>query len=133
MMEPHLYPNDTSGHMTNMQLPVHNSQPSQLQPVIKRDPIDDYPVSHVQMQVPLSDPVEHHIQTSPIQASMIIIDWISLNHGLQLRWLRVVNRKLHICHVTGSIIWIFFNFYVFSFLIRRIKYIKVTRYKTERK
>jgi len=47
----------------------------------------------------------------------IIIDWILLNHGLQLRWLRVVNRKLHICHVTGSIIWIFFNFNVFSFLI----------------
>ena len=73
------YPNDTSGHMTNMQLPVHNSQPSQLQPVIKRDPIDDYPVSHVQMQVPLSDPVEHHIQTSPIQASIHMPSSVSDN------------------------------------------------------
>lgn len=64
------YHGDTTGHMTNMQLPVHGPQPPQMQPIIKQDPMDDYPVSHVPMHVPqISDPSENTVKTPPLASS----------------------------------------------------------------
>ncbi|XP_076117977.1 homeobox protein CDX-4-like [Mytilus galloprovincialis] len=62
------YHNETSGHIPNMQHQVHSSQtPTMQQVTIKQDPIDDYPVPHVTMQIPMSNPSDNHVSTSPIQ------------------------------------------------------------------